>query len=77
MKHKIIGYVFLGVIFAGVVGAIYWWQNVGSVSKQNATDDEFCIQMIQKARNPETGEVKEFSTPCDVPEGWEKINEGV
>lgn len=26
MKNKILGYVFLGLVFAGVVGAAYWWQ---------------------------------------------------
>ena len=33
----------------------------------------FCIQVITPARNPETGEVRDFPTPCDVPEGWEMI----
>ena len=32
-----------------------------------------CIQVIQRARNKTTGEIKDFPTPCDVPEGWEKI----
>ena len=36
-------------------------------------DYEICIQVITPARNPETGELKEFPTPCDVPEGWEEI----
>ncbi len=31
---------------------------------------EFCIQVITAAKNPETGECREFPTPCDVPEGW-------
>jgi hypothetical protein len=30
----------------------------------------FCVQVIQPARNPKTGEVREFPTPCDVPDGW-------
>ena len=34
-----------------------------------------CIQVITPARNLQTGEVKDFPTPCDVPEGWEKIIE--
>lgn len=33
-----------------------------------------CIQVIQPAKNPNTGETREFPTPCDVPEGWEKVN---
>lgn len=36
-------------------------------------ESEICIQVITQARNPETGEVRDFPTPCDVPEGWEKI----
>lgn len=32
-----------------------------------------CIQVITPARNLQTGEVKDFPTPCDVPEGWEVI----
>ncbi len=32
-----------------------------------------CIQVITPARNPETGSCVEFSTPCDVPDGWELV----
>jgi len=35
--------------------------------------DFFCVQVITPAKNPETGECREFSTPCAVPEGWEKL----
>lgn len=34
---------------------------------------EICIQVITPARNPQTGEIRDFPTPCDVPEGWVKI----
>lgn len=30
-----------------------------------------CIQVITAAQNPATGEVRDFPTPCDVPQGWE------
>ena len=30
-----------------------------------------CIQVLQPARDPKTGECKVFPTPCDVPKGWE------
>ena len=33
---------------------------------------DFCTQVITRARNPQTGETREFPTPCDVPEGWVK-----
>lgn len=37
---------------------------------QRFVEDISCIQVITPAYNPTTGEVKEFSTPCDIPEGW-------
>lgn len=36
-------------------------------------EPEVCIQVITPARNSQTGEVRNFPTPCDVPEGWIKI----
>ena len=36
--------------------------------------DVACIQVITAARNPQTGETKDFPTPCDVPEGWTILN---
>lgn len=33
MKYKILGYIFLGLVFAATVVAVYWWQ-YGQVSKQ-------------------------------------------
>lgn len=34
-----------------------------------------CIQVITSAKNPATGEIKDFPTPCDVPDGWVPVNE--
>ncbi|HEX2252970.1 MAG TPA: hypothetical protein VHQ65_06865 [Thermoanaerobaculia bacterium] len=30
-----------------------------------------CIQVIVWARNPGSGECKQYPTPCDVPSGWD------
>ena len=35
--------------------------------------DQGCIQVITPAKNPETEEIREFPTPCDVPSNWEKV----
>jgi len=32
-----------------------------------------CIQVITPARNPKTGECRDFPTPCAVPMGWQKV----
>lgn len=32
-----------------------------------------CIQVIAPARNKTTGEIKQFPTPCDIPDGWESL----
>jgi hypothetical protein len=42
-------------------------------SPASASEEEVCIQVIVKASNPQTGEIREFPTPCDVPEGWISI----
>jgi hypothetical protein len=33
-----------------------------------------CIQVITPAKNPLTGECREFPTPCNVPPGWQKVD---
>ncbi len=39
--------------------------------------DTVCIQVITPARNTATGEIREFPTPCDVPSGWEVIQNDI
>ena len=39
-------------------------------------EEMFCAQVIVYGTHPETGECRQFSTPCDVPEGWEVSYEG-
>lgn len=77
-RHRIWGYVFLVLIFAVVVAGVYWIENRNDRDNRSDKDNKnnmsgVCIQVVTPARNPQTGEVKEFPTPCDVPEGWEVI----
>ena len=44
-------------------------------SGEEYNKEKICIQAITSAKNPSTGETKQFSTPCDVPVGWEVVNE--
>ncbi len=39
-------------------------------------ESRVCIQVITRARNPGTGETRDFPTPCDVPNGWEFVPPG-
>lgn len=49
-------------------------RNTSPKPAEEITDDEeFCIQVITPARNPETGDTEDFPSPCDVPDGWELI----
>lgn len=42
----------------------------------DANDSEVdCMQVITYGTDPETGECKEFPTPCDVPDGWDASHE--
>ncbi|MCK5373060.1 MAG: hypothetical protein KAJ20_01880, partial [Candidatus Aenigmarchaeota archaeon] len=49
-----------------------------NVTNESAADDGsdelICAQVITPAENPETGECREFPTPCDVPEGWVTVD---
>ena len=40
---------------------------------KRAPQNEMCAQVITPAKNPQTGEIRDFPTPCDVPEGWEIV----
>ena len=40
-------------------------------------DTEVCAQVITSARDPQTGYIKQFPTPCDVPEGWVVIQNDI
>ena len=40
-------------------------------------EPRMCAQVITPARNPDTGDIREFPTPCDVPDGWEVIQNDV
>lgn len=46
-----------------------------AASQANAASDMACAQVIQKAQNATTGECRDFSTPCDVPTGWNAVTE--
>jgi hypothetical protein len=35
---------------------------------------EICIQVVTPARDPATGYCKNFPTPCDVPQGWSRVD---
>jgi hypothetical protein len=72
-NRKLLGYIFLALVLAGAVWAGYELKYGGKQGPATDDDGEVCIQMIQRARNPQTGEERDFPTPCDVPEGWEKI----
>ncbi|OGE74208.1 MAG: hypothetical protein A3I07_03090 [Candidatus Doudnabacteria bacterium RIFCSPLOWO2_02_FULL_42_9] len=61
----------LGIVLAGaVLAAGYYFFIAKSNSEETSNDGQVCIQVIAEARNPQTGEIKQFPTPCDVPEGW-------
>ncbi|MBU1993053.1 S-layer homology domain-containing protein [Patescibacteria group bacterium] len=50
----------------------------GAVTEQATTavaveEKEVCIQVLTPAYNPATNKCKTYSTPCNIPEGWEKL----
>ncbi len=72
-KNLIIGALLVAV--AGLVYVTYYPQKVAEVPDNE--HKEMCAHVITPARNPETGDIREFPTPCDVPDGWELIQNDV
>ncbi len=61
----------LGALLLLSVG-LWWVVFYNTPSQRPATE---CAQVVTVARNGETGEESTFSTPCDVPEGWEVVRQ--
>ena len=74
------------LLLAAVAGGYYYFAKIKAKpaieqsepigQKQKTDNNEFCAQVITAAKNPATGEVRDFPTPCDVPEGWVKVEAG-
>jgi hypothetical protein len=63
--HHVYGALFLLVVGILLIALIYKWE----YGKQ-ANTSEVCAQVVTTAKNPATGETKEFSNPCVVPSNW-------
>ncbi|MEK7531148.1 MAG: hypothetical protein AAB573_04770 [Patescibacteria group bacterium] len=61
-------------------GGDLWPQNALVPPTATTTEQdnmEVCIQVVTSARNPMDGEIREFPTPCDVPPGWDVIENDI
>lgn len=73
--------IFIGIIVGMAVGlaVLVFAQQKNQLEEgnlpiyRNKPEVDYCVQVITKARNTKTGEVKEFGTPCDIPKGWEVV----
>lgn len=63
-----VGFIILAAAVVIVSGMILVGSNnfKGAFVKTNP-----CPQVLTPAWNPATGELRDFSNPCDVPKGWE------
>jgi|GEM_PF-3685261 len=66
--RKAWGYLFVLLSFVLAVTFIYMVQ-----LEREPVEGRVCIQVITSAKNTQTGEVRDFPTPCDVPAGWEPL----
>jgi hypothetical protein len=67
-RHHLWGYGFLALAFLLAVAFIY------QMTYKPAQETRVCVQVVTSAKNPETGEIQTFPTPCDVPQGWAEVN---
>lgn len=77
--QKIFIWIVLALTTAFAMQWVWWYTNVRSKNQTEASnpDGQVCIQVVTSARNPETGEIREFPTPCDVPPSWQKTEPNV
>ncbi len=61
------------LIFAGLAAA-FFSRNDSVPPGGDLGAEAPCIQVIATARNPATGETREFPTPCDIPDEWEIVS---
>lgn len=64
----------LGLTGTIILVAVLYWLFIGSGMSFNQGNN-VCAQVITKAKNPISGVIREFSNPCKVPIGWEKIQQ--
>lgn len=81
--NKNIVIMLLTIVILALAAYIFWGNPtpttapVQTATTSNETGGMACAQVITSARNPKTGEIKQFPTPCDVPEGWVVIQNDV
>ena len=79
LKYTII--ILIIVVLLAAIGGFYYYRNKkGGLVEMPGTglpinsESPVCIQVITPAKNSTSGECKEFPTPCDVLEGWQKVD---
>jgi len=65
-----------GIAMAIAILILVAWHSIPTNALDSGEHNEVCIQVITEAREPSTGKVYEFPTPCDVPEGWDVLEGG-
>lgn len=58
------------VFFLSILAASLIISGIGFAKNNGNGNGGPCIQVITTAYNPETGECRDFPTPCDVPRSW-------
>ena len=53
---------------------VLYWLFIGS-GISFGSSDQVCSAVITQAKNPISGVVREFPNPCEVPVGWEKVDQ--
>lgn len=61
------------ILIAFGIIALFLASGCINLEGEKKNESKICADVITKAKNPTTGEIKEFPTPCDVPEGWEIV----
>ncbi len=58
-------------------GVLFNYADMRPFFEKSADSGTLCAEVITSARNADTGEIREFPTPCDVPQGWDVIENDI
>lgn len=64
---------YTAVVAIALIGGFYAFNSYIYHEKKADSEGKMCAQVLTDARDPSTGHVETFPTPCDVPDGWEVL----
>lgn len=63
----------LGLTGTIVLAVVLYWLFIGTGMNLNRSENCSPFLVVQSAKNPISGVIKKFGSPCEVPLGWQLV----